>query len=83
MTEFLIELYAPSADCEDVTERTARLARYIRVIRSIFVADDETCFVLVDAASVEDVHAAAERAQLELERVVETTFDIDQQTTHT
>jgi hypothetical protein len=83
MTEFLIELYAPNADCVRVTDTTARLGRHIDVIRSIFVAEDETCFVLVEAASVEDVHAAAERAQLELERVVETTFDIDQQTTHT
>jgi len=62
-----------------VTERTARLGLHIEVIRSIFVAEDETCFVLVEAARVEDVHEAAERAQLELERVVETTFDIDQQ----
>ena len=77
MTEFLIELYAPSADCTWVTESTERLSRHIPVIRSIFVAEDETCFVLVQAAAAADVYAAAERAHLELERVVETTLDID------
>ena len=72
MTEFMIELYAPSAD---VAEAAARLGRHIEVVRSIFVAEDETCFVFVKAQSLGDVHAAAARAQLELERVVETTFD--------
>lgn len=76
MTEYLIELYAPSADGARVTDGTARLGRQIRVIRSIFVAEDQTCFVLVEAASAEDVYAAAERAHLELERVVETTLDV-------
>jgi hypothetical protein len=72
MTEFMIELYAPSAD---VAEAAARLERHIEVVRSIFVAEDETCFVFVKAASAEDVRAAAARARLELERVVATTFD--------
>jgi len=72
MTEFMIELYAPSAT---VAEAAAGLARHVEVVRSIFVAEDETCFVFVKAASVEDVRAAAVRARIELERVVETTFD--------
>ena len=72
MTEFMIELYAPNAV---VAEAAARLAHHVEVVRSIFVAEDETCFVFVEAASVEDVHAAAARARVELERVVETTFD--------
>ena len=75
MTEFMIELYAPSGDSVGISTATTRLARHIEVVRSIFVAADETCFVFVKAAAVEDVHAAAARAQLELERVVETTFD--------
>ena len=75
MTEYMIELYAPRGDSDVIAATTARLGRYIEVVRSIFVAEDETCFVFVKAADVEDVHAAAARAQLELERVVETTFD--------
>ena len=75
MTEYMIELYAPGNDSDVVAAATARLSRHIDVVRSIFVAEDETCFVFVKAAAVEDVHAAAARAQLELERVVETTFD--------
>jgi hypothetical protein len=81
LTEFLIELYAPKADCSAVTTATARLSRHLRVIRSIFVAEDETCFVLVKAASAEEVRAAATRAALPFERIVETTFDIDEQPT--
>jgi hypothetical protein len=72
MPEFMIELYAPSAV---VAEAATRLARHIEVLRSIYVAEDETCFVFVKAAAAEDVRAAAGRARLELERVVETTFD--------
>jgi hypothetical protein len=79
MTEFMIELYAPSADGAVVAEAAARLARQIEVVRSIFVAEDETCFVFVKAAGVGDVHAAAARAHIELERVVKTTFDTGEQ----
>ena len=75
MTEFMIELYAPSSDSDVAAAAAARLERHIEVVRSIFVAEDETCFVFVKAAALGDVHAAADRAQLELERVVETTFD--------
>ena len=75
MTQFMIELYAPHGDCDAVAATTDRLGRHIDVVRSIFVAEDETCFVFVKAVAVGDVHAAAARAQLELERVVETTFD--------
>jgi hypothetical protein len=77
-SEYLIELYAPKADCDVVSAATARLGRHIQVIRSIFVAEDETCFVLVEASSAEDVHIAARKAAVTVERVVETTFDIEQ-----
>jgi Nickel responsive protein SCO4226-like len=89
MTEFMIELYAPRAGCDVVAAATARLGRAaakltaegarVQVVRSIFVAEDETCFVLVEAASAEDVRAAATRAAVTFERIVETTFDIDAQ----
>jgi hypothetical protein len=91
MHEFLLELYAPRLDCAGTALTTARLGRVaaqltaegtpVRVVRSIFVADDETCFVLVEAASAEEVRAAAVRAAVTFERIVETTFDIDEQPT--
>jgi len=75
LTEFMVELYAPTADCGLVEAATARLSTHITVVRSVFVAEDETCFVFVKAATAGDVHAAAARAHVELERVVKTTFD--------
>jgi hypothetical protein len=87
MTEFLVELYAPRADCTVVAAGTARLSGAaaqltaegtpVQVVRSIFVAEDETCFVLVEAETAEEVRAAATRAALPFERIVETTFDIE------
>jgi len=86
MTEFLVELYASQADCEAVAAGLARLhraaaeltdeRRSVRFVRSIFVPEDETCFLLVDAASVEDVRETARRASLECERVVEATAEL-------
>ena len=87
--EFLVELYAARADCSAVAAGTARLARaasqltdegtQVRVVRSIFVAEDETCFVLVSAAAADQVREVAMRAAVEFERIVETTFDIEAQ----
>jgi hypothetical protein len=78
MTEFLVELYAARSDGEVVADATARLSRHVHVIRSIFVAADETCYILVEAASPEDVRGAAFKAALSFERIVETTFDLDE-----
>ena len=38
-------------------------------MRTIFVPEDETCYVLIDAASAEVVHETARRASLAVERV--------------
>jgi hypothetical protein len=85
LTTFLLELYVPKADCTAVTLGAARLAHAaakltaegtpVRMGRTIFVPEDETCYVLVEAATVETVRQAAERASLPLERVVATTGD--------
>jgi hypothetical protein len=87
VNEFLLELYISRTNCDAVgigAERLGRAAaeltaegRPVHILRSIFVSEDETCFVLVEAASAEDVRAAARRATLPFERVVETTFDIE------
>ena len=77
--EFLLELYVSGADPGAVAAATgeaeraaAELAgegRPLRFVRSIFVPDDETCFLLYEAARVEDVEEAARRASLPFARI--------------
>jgi hypothetical protein len=43
----------------------------VRFLRSVFVPEDETCFYLYEAASVDDVREAARRAALPFATVVE------------
>jgi hypothetical protein len=80
MAEFLLELYVSHSDAAAV-ERDAASARRaadelslqgtdVRFVRSIFVPDDETCFLLFDAPSTAAVRAAAERAELPVDRIV-------------
>jgi Nickel responsive protein SCO4226-like len=85
MNEFLVELYvsktsggAVAAGEECLGAAAAELTaegRPVRLVRSIFVPEDETCFLLVDATSAEDVREAARRAALTIDRVVETAAD--------
>lgn len=79
MPEFLVELYVPQADGAAVERkaRRARLAaleltregRSVRYVRSIFVPEDETCFLLFEAATAGDVEEAARRASLAFDHV--------------
>ena len=78
---FLVELYLPrSATAEAETMATAvraaaeamtREGSRIRYLRSIFVPEDETCFLVFEAADREWVLAAAERAGLEVDRILQ------------
>jgi hypothetical protein len=79
MTGFLVEAYMPAtSDLIDLDAR-ARLAATrlteagteVRYMRAIFVPDDETCFLLFEAATSDAVHAASERAGLSAQRIVE------------
>jgi hypothetical protein len=81
VAEFLLEFYVARTDSGVVghgAER-ARLAAKeltrdgtpIRFVRSIFVPEDETCFYLYEAETVEAVREAARRAALPSERIVE------------
>ena len=82
LTTYLLELYVPKAECTAVTIGAARLAyaaarltaegRSVRLVRTIFVPEDETCYVLVEAPSIEIVEDAAKQASLPVERVVAT-----------
>ena len=81
MAEFLVELYVARADAAAVSSaaRRARLAAQeltgegtpVRCVRSMFVAEDETCFLLFEAVSADAVRTAAGRAGLPCDRVAE------------
>ncbi len=83
MAEFLLELYISRTDDLAVVrgavearvaavEALTREGTPIRYVRSIFVPEDETCFYLYEAASVDAVREAAHRAGLAFERIAET-----------
>ena len=82
MTEFLVELYVSRTDAGTVergAERTRIAAEEltregipVRYVRSIFVPEDETCFLLVEAGSAEHVREVARRAHLRVEHLVKT-----------
>lgn len=81
MREFLVELYAARADRDAVScdahqvrlaaEALTRGGTPVRLLRSIFVPEDETCFVLLEAGSLEAARRAARRAGLPFERLAE------------
>lgn len=81
MTEFLAELYVPRSGVAAVEEASTRARRAadelrrggspIRYLRSIFVPEEETCFLLFEAESASVVSEAARRSALRFERVAE------------
>jgi hypothetical protein len=82
VAEFLLELYVSRTDgvaVERGEERARRAAEEltqqgtpIRFLRSIFVPEDETCFYLYEAETVEAVREAARRAELTFDRLSRT-----------
>ena len=80
MAEYLVEVYVSRSDAAGAeqgaerarvaAEQLRREGAAVRYVRSIFVPEDETCFLLYEANSVEDVEEAARRAALPLDRVV-------------
>jgi hypothetical protein len=79
MTSWLVEGYAPaSTDLAEVEERAreaafglTRAGTPVRWVRTIFVREDETCFHVFEAASVDSVREVARRALLSAQRIVE------------
>jgi hypothetical protein len=79
VTEYLLELYVARADAVAIDQDTerARLAAEehtregtpVRYLRSIFVPDDETCFLIFEAGSADAVRAVAARASLSFDHV--------------
>jgi uncharacterized protein DUF4242 len=80
MTGFVVELYVARTDIGAV-ERGARARRAaddlsrrgtsVRYLNSIFVAEDETCFLLYEGESAEAVRDAARLAGLAFDHVAE------------
>jgi ubiquinone/menaquinone biosynthesis C-methylase UbiE len=79
MPEFLVELYVARDDsdaarlhaesAERVTADLTREGRPVTCVRSIFVPQDETCFLLFEAPSADAVEEAVRRAGLRHEHI--------------
>jgi hypothetical protein len=80
MKTYLVECYLPRARSTELAEVTTRLsttgrggraAQPARYLRSTYVPEDEICFHLFEAESVEAVRAASLHASLTFDRIVE------------
>jgi hypothetical protein len=74
VAEFLVELYISRVDGSRVdlaADALTRAGTSLRCVRTIFVPEDETGFLLFEAASADDVRDAARRAELRYERISE------------
>jgi hypothetical protein len=79
IAEYLLERYASRSDSEAAAasserarreaERMSREGTSVRLVRSIFVPEDETCFDLYEAESLDAVREAARRAELRVDRI--------------
>jgi hypothetical protein len=75
VVEFALELYVSRTDASAVRRnvelaRTATERTTVRYLRSIFMPEDETCFLFFEAASAAAVGEVADRAGLDA-RIVE------------
>ena len=73
LTTYVVELSTPASGwvgIEEVVAR-ARIASHdnVRFLRSVFVPEDDTCFLLYEGPSPESVRDAARRAQLGVRHV--------------
>lgn len=85
MGKFLLEVYVATlgdADAEGLGRRARAAAeslsaagRPVRCLQTILVAEDETGFLLFEAASADDVREVADRTELLLGRVCGATTD--------
>jgi hypothetical protein len=74
VAEFLVELYVSRANgcrVQHAADALTRAGTALRCVRTIFVPEDETCFLLFEAASVDDVRDAARNAEITLARISE------------
>jgi hypothetical protein len=81
MPEYLIELYVPAAGSSSAGTGAGSVRQAVTAVaaqgndaqylRSIYVAADETCFVLIDAETIEIAQEVARRADVAANRVSE------------
>jgi len=81
VTEFLVETYISrsqptggpraSAELSEAAEQVTREGHPVRLVRSIVVPEEETCFYLFQAQTADAVREAATRAGLHFGRVLE------------
>jgi hypothetical protein len=79
VTEYLIELYVGAADAGAVerdaervraaADEETRTGKPVRYLGSIFVPEDETCYLLFEADSADTVRETAVRASLQVEHL--------------
>ncbi len=78
VSEFLVEVYVtkqteaavPGSDkVAAAAEQLTREGRQVRLLRSIFIPEDETCFYIFQAQTGDAVREAATRAGLRFDRV--------------
>jgi len=86
MNEFLVELYVSKTNGGAAADRWHRLRRAaaevtaegrpVRLVRSIFVPEDETCFLLFKAEAADAVRETARRGGVACERIAEAAIDL-------
>ena len=74
MPRYLLELYVPRGKGLDEATTRARQVQVggVRYVRTMYVAEDETCFHVFEAASREALLEAASRSGLADVRITET-----------
>ena len=72
MPEFIVEVYVPRTGAIGTASLRAATEAHtppVRYLRAILVPEDETCYLLFDAASAGDVRAVVTRARVPFERI--------------
>jgi hypothetical protein len=72
VSEFIVEVYVPRSGemgTAGLRRAAAEHAPPVRYLRAILVPEDETCYLLFDAVSADDVRAVVTRAAVPFERV--------------
>jgi hypothetical protein len=79
VTDYLLELYVAQAEglaveydahrVRRAAEERTRQGTHVRYLRSILVPDDETCFLIFEAASADAVRDVARLADLAFDHV--------------
>jgi hypothetical protein len=81
VSEFVVETYVSRemtgflacrvSDVASAAERVSQEGPQVRLLRAIFLPEEETCFYLFETASADAVGEAAARARLRFARITE------------